>query len=55
MPAVGRPWPSDDNDDDNDDDDDPMMMMMFANINSWDWRDMSNNYGCSADQTGGNL
>ena len=47
------------------DDDDPMMimlmimmimmMMMFANINSWDWRDMSNNYGCSADQTGGNL
>ena len=22
MPAVGRPWPSDDNDDDNDDDGD---------------------------------
>ena len=22
MPAVGRPWPSDDNDDDDDDDDD---------------------------------
>ena len=22
MPAVGRPWPSDDNDDDGDDDDD---------------------------------